>query len=269
MNITLKITCFCICLVVSTHVISQSGKFQQLVWSDEFNYKGLPDARKWGYDTGRGCPRNCGWGNNELQYYTVAKKENARVENGMLVIEARKEKVEEAQYTSARLVTKYKGDWVNGRIEVRAKLPSGKGVWPAVWMLPTDWTYGGWPKSGEIDIMEFVGYLPDSVFGSIHTGTYNWPSNTQKTKGVFLNDLANAFHVYGIEWDRESITFTIDGKAYLHFSNEYKSAMEWPFDQRFHLILNIAVGGNWGGKYGVDDGIFPQRMLVDYVRVYQ
>jgi beta-glucanase (GH16 family) len=242
-------------------VYSQSKK---LVWADEFNKNGLPDSTKWGYDHG-----GSGWGNNELQFYTTKRKENASARNGQLVIEARKENFDNRKYTSARLVSKNKGDWKYGRIEVKAKLPKGRGIWPAIWMLPTRSVHGGWPKSGEIDIMEFVGYMPDSVFGSVHTGSYNHTIGTQRTKGIVLKDLATAFHVYAIDWTEEKISFLIDDKIYYEFRNEGSGPGAWPFDQPFHIILNIAVGGNWGGKYGVDDAIFPQTMEIDYVRVYQ
>jgi len=237
---------------------------RKLVWSDEFNGQGLPDSSKWSYETGHN-----GWGNNEAQFYTARRPENARMEHGCLVIEARKESWEGAAYTSARLLSKGKGDWKYGRIEVRAKLPAGRGMWPAIWMLPTRWVYGGWPHSGEIDIMENVGYLPDSVFGSIHTGAYNHVMKTQRTQGVYLNDLSTAFHVYTVEWDTAQIRFLLDGRPYFSFANEHTGSEAWPFDQEFHLLLNIAVGGNWGGKYGIDNAIFPQKMLIDYVRVWQ
>lgn len=243
--------------------------FKKLVWSDEFNYRGLPDSLKWGYDKGKGCPENCGWGNNELQFYTWNRKENARVEDGNLVIEARKENFEGAAYTSARLVSKNKGDWKYGRFEIRAKLPAGKGMWPAIWMLPTKWVYGGWPESGEIDIMENVGYLPDSIFGTVHTGTYNHSIGTQKVKTILTKNISTSFHVYSMEWTADEISFFVDGIRYNVFKNDHTNSMAWPFDQAFHLLLNVAVGGNWGGKYGVDDAIFPQQMVIDYVRVYQ
>src|SRR4026208_2586222 len=150
----------------------------RLVWSDEFDYNGLPDPKKWSYDVG-----GHGWGNKELQYYTERRKENARVENGKLIIEARRDSWEGHEYTSARLVTKGKGDWTYGRFEVKAKLPSGRGTWPAIWMLPTERSYGEsyWPDNGEIDIMEHVGYDPDVVHGSAHTKAYYHSINTQKT----------------------------------------------------------------------------------------
>ena len=256
------------CLQAHNTLEAQS-KFSKLVWSDEFNYTGLPDSLKWGYDKGDGCPDVCGWGNNELEYYTVKRLENARVENGKLIIEARKEVFENKNYTSARLVTKNKGDWQYGRFEIKAKLPKGTGMWPAIWMLPTKWVYGGWPQSGEIDIMENVGYWPDSVLGTVHTGAYNGMKGTQKTNGLCLKDIAGTFHLYAIEWTSDSISFFMDGKKYHVFKNEHSGSEAWPFDQAFHLLLNIAVGGNWGGKYGVDDKIFPQKMEIDYVRVYQ
>jgi beta-glucanase (GH16 family) len=187
----------------------------------------------------------------------------------MLTITAVKESFKGRKYTSARLVTKNKGDWKYGRFEIKAKLPKGVGMWPAIWMLSTDWKYGGWPASGEIDIMENVGFKPDTIYGSIHTKAYYFRINTQKTKAVHLPDCSDAFHVYALEWDADQISFFVDDKKYLTFANEKKTFAEWPFDQRLHLLLNIAVGGDWGGQKGVDDTIFPQKMLVDYVRVYQ
>jgi beta-glucanase (GH16 family) len=197
--------------------VNAQKTFTKLVWADEFNKPGMPDTLKWSYDTGRGCPQNCGWGNNELQYYTVGRKENARIEKGKLIIEAKKESFEDAKYTSARLVSKKKGDWKYGRIEVRAKLPAGTGMWPAIWMLPTNWEYGGWPRSGEIDIMENVGYWPDSSLSTIHTGAYNGMIGTQKTNGKKITDLSTAFHVYSIEWTADMITFLIDHKKFYEF----------------------------------------------------
>ena len=241
----------------------------QLVWADEFKGTGLPDSTKWGYEKGDGCPGNCGWGNNELQYYTVGRLENARAENGNLVIEAHREKMKTREYSSSRMMSKHKGDWTYGRIEVRAKLPKGIGVWPAIWMLPTDWAYGDWPASGEIDIMEHVGYIPDSVFGTVHTKRYNGLLGTQKSKGIASKTVNTNFHTYGMEWNKDKIDFLFDDKVYHSFPNRHEGPDAWPFDLDFHLVLNMAVGGNWGGKMGVDTTIWPQQMLVDYVRVYQ
>jgi beta-glucanase (GH16 family) len=251
--------------VLSANIVAQTAAPKwKLVWSDEFDYTGLPDTARWGYDVGGN-----GWGNRELEYYTGADTSNAVVRGGYLYINVRKEQHGNNGYTSARLVTKGKGDWLYGRIEVRAKLPAGRGLWPAIWMLPTDWAYGGWPASGEIDIMENVGFMPDSVFGSIHTKRFNHVIHTQFTKGLFLPDPYTGFHVYAIEWDTARICFFVDDHLYSTFHNSGHGFEEWPFDRRCHLILNVAVGGGWGGQKGVDDSIFPGQMVVDYVRVYQ
>lgn len=255
-------------LFIFCNYIQKPGQ-KKLIWSDEFNRTGLPDTTKWSYDKGIGCPELCGWGNNEKQFYTHNRLENARVENGCLIIEAKKENYQGAVFTSARLVSKGKGDWKYARIEIKAKLPAGKGLWPAIWMLPTKKEYGGWPHSGEIDIMENVGYKPDSVFGSIHTKAYNGMIGTQKTLGVKRTDLSTAFHVYAIEWTETHINFFIDDLLYHEFKNNKTGIDAWPFDKEFHLLMNIAVGGNWGGKLGIDSAVFPQKLVIDYVRVYQ
>jgi beta-glucanase (GH16 family) len=238
----------------------------KLVWSDEFDYKGLPDRKKWDYKVGGN-----GWGNNELQYYTAGKLANARVEQGKLIIEAQKEKIDSNNYTSARLVTAGKGDWTYGRFEIRAKLPSGRGTWPAIWMLPSKTTYSDrrWPDNGEIDIMEHVGFDPGVIHASTHTKAYNWPKKNQKTATLEVPDAQSAFHVYALEWDAGNIDIYIDKTKVLSCKNEGTGWEAWPFDQKFHLILNLAIGGGWGGAKGVDDTIFPQRMEIDYVRVYQ
>lgn len=234
------------------------------VWRDEFNYTGKPDPSRWGYDIGGG-----GWGNNELQYYTNAL-ENARVENGKLIIEARQENYSGRSYTSARLVTKNKGDWQYGRLVVRAKLPQGRGTWPAIWMLATNQTYGTdyWPDNGEIDIMEHVGFDPNVIHASAHTKAYYFKINTQKTATTTLPTAFTEFHNYTLEWTPVSMKVLIDGQAYFTFQNPGGGWQQWPFDKPFHLLLNIAVGGDWGGQKGIDNTIFPQRMEVDYVRVY-
>lgn len=237
----------------------------KLVWSDEFTNNGIPDSSKWNYDLGA----NNGWGNNEQQAYTRLPQ-NVRIENGNLIIEAHSDSTEGKPYSSARIVSKGKGDWLYGRIEVRAKLPYGRGTWPAIWMLSTDWEYGGWPASGEIDIMEHVGYNQDSVFGTIHTASYNHIKHTEKSGKVLVQDAAEDFHVYAVNWTKDKIDFFVDDILYYTVTrNENDTFKEWPFDKRFHLIMNIAVGGNWGGKMGIDESIWPQRMEIDYVRVYQ
>lgn len=236
---------------------------RKLVWSDEFSYKGLPDSTKWNYDVG-----GHGWGNHELQYYTSKKPGNARVENGYLVIEARKETIEQNPYSSARLVTKGKGDWTYGRIDVRARLPKGTGTWPAIWMLGSA-TPLKWPDDGEIDIMEHVGYNQGVIHASAHTRKYFHSIGTQKTATTLVPDCSESFHLYSLDWDAETITMLIDGKAYFSFKNEHSGKEAWPFNQPFYLLLNIAVGGDWGGQKGVDEKVFPAKMEVDYVRVYQ
>jgi beta-glucanase (GH16 family) len=235
----------------------------KLVWSDEFNYTGLPDSTKWNYDIGGN-----GWGNNELEFYTNKRLENARVENGNLIIELKKEKWVDKNYTSARLITKGKADWKYGKIEVRAKLPKGLGTWPAIWMLGST-TPLKWPDDGEIDIMEHVGFDPGVIHGSIHCKKYNHVIHTQKTAITTVKDCMDNFHVYGLEWDEKSITIYIDDNKYFTFTNEHTGYDAWPFSQPMHLLLNVAFGGNWGGAKGIDDSILPQQMLVDYVRVYQ
>lgn len=231
-----------------------------VVWADEFNYQGEPNPEKWGYDIGGG-----GWGNNELQNYTDSRT-NSFVEDGKLTIRAVKSN---GSWTSARLVTKGKGDWLYGRIEVKAKLPEGVGTWPAIWMLPTDWEYGGWPASGEIDIMEHVGYDFGTVHGTIHTEAYNHSIGTQLGKSVEVENVSTRFHVYAIDWNEDEIVWYVDGEAYYRIENPNKTYKEWPFDKRFHLLLNIAIGGNWGGAQGVDPNLDEATMEIDYVRVFQ
>lgn len=239
-------------------------KFDSIpVWSDEFSVDGPPDPTKWGNDTGGN-----GWGNNELQYYTSSTN-NASVANGILSITARKEFRDGRNYTSARLVTKYKGDFLNGRIEVRAKLPSGRGTWPAIWMLPTDWEYGSWPNSGEIDIMEHVGYDPTRVHFSIHTEAYNHTKGTQKSTDRIIPTAMTEFHKYRVDWTPYAVRGYYDDEFMFEFVNEGTGPSTWPFDKRFHLLLNLAIGGNWGGVNGVDDSIFPTTFEIDYVRVYK
>lgn len=238
----------------------------QLVWSDEFDYSGLPDSTKWNYDTQGNEYR---WGNNELQYYTANRIENSLVSDGKLSITAIKEEMEGRNYTSARLITKENGDWLYGRFEISAKLPSGRGMWPAIWMMPTNAEYGGWPDSGEIDIMENVGYDPDTIVGTVHTQAYNHSIGTQKGKRISIPDNHDAFHLYALEWEPEEIRIFVDSTLYFTYKNEGTGSAAWPFDKPFYLLLNVAVGGNWGGSMGVSDSIFPQQMVVDYVRVYQ
>jgi beta-glucanase (GH16 family) len=191
------------------------------------------------------------------------------VKDDFLYITARRESFGGKDYTSARLITKLKGDWLYGRVEVRAKLPDGRGMWPAIWMLPTDWAYGGWPASGEIDIMENVGYDPYVIVASAHTESYNHGIGTQKSANINVTTCYSDFHVYALEWEVKEYRVYVDNKLYFTFKNEGTGYQKWPFDKRFHLLLNVAVGGNWGGAQGIDNTIFPRQMVVDYVRIYQ
>ncbi len=240
-----------------------------LVWSDEFNGNGI-DGGKWSFET-----NGNGGGNNELQYYT-SRPENARVENGHLVIEARKENYSgpdgSRQYTSARLRTLNKGDWTFGRMEARMKLPRGQGMWPAFWMLPTDNKYGNWAASGEIDIMEAVNTSPSDnrVYGTLHYGG-GWPANTHTGNSFSpASSVSDNYHTYAVEWEPTAIRWYVDDVLYATQTSWWSAggAYPAPFDQRFHVLLNLAVGGQWPGN---PDGntSFPQRMEVDFVRVYQ
>ena len=247
----------------------EDSKGRVMVWSDEFEINGAPDSTRWKFDLGDGCPDNCGWGNNELQYYTKDPK-NVRVQDGRLIIEARRDSLGGRAFTSTKIVSRDQGDWLYGRLEIKAKLPGGKGTWPAIWMLPTDWKYGGWPSSGEIDIMEHVGHDPGVVHGTIHTEAYNHMKQTQKEGKITISDARESFHVYAVDWYEDKMDFYVDDKLYHTVNRDPKDDFKgWPFDQRFYLIMNIAVGGTWGGSQGVDPDIWPQRMEIDYVRVYQ
>jgi beta-glucanase (GH16 family) len=238
----------------------------KLVWSDEFDHGTQPDPARWSYDVG-----GHGWGNHELQFYTDARRENCRVEDGHLVIEARRESWRGSDYTSARLVTKDKGDWKSGRFEIRARLPLARGTWPAIWMLPTVWNLGngGWPDNGEIDIMEHVGYAPGIVHASTHSRQHQWRNKNQRTATLAVPDAGTAFHTYAMEWDDGEIRIYVDDQHYFTSRKDGGDWTSWPFTRDFHLVLNLAVGGDWGGVKGVDETAFPQRMEVDYVRVYQ
>lgn len=235
------------------------------VWGDEFDGQGLPNPAKWSYETG-----GDGWGNQEQQYYTREDTANARLENGHLLIEARKESYEGRSYTSARLNSE--ASWKYGRFVIRAKLPAGIGTWPALWMLADEDTYGDqyWPDNGEIDIMEHVGYDEGMVHGTVHTEAFNHIDDTERTASTTVPDATSAFHTYAMEWTPNEIRVFVDGTRYFTFQNRPQyDWQEWPFDQKFHLLMNIAVGGTWGGAEGIDDSAFPTRMAIDYVRVYK
>ncbi|UII31677.1 glycoside hydrolase family 16 protein [Fulvivirga ulvae] len=254
-------------LLLSMAILAKSQE-RQLVWSDEFNYEGAPDSTMWGFELGDGCPHICGWGNNELQFYTD-NPENVRVTNGRLIIEAHKVEGKSYGYTSSKVVSTGKGDWQYGYIEIRAKLPYGKGTWPAIWMLPTLDRPLDWPMDGEIDIMEHVGYNQGMVYGTIHTKKYNHRIGTQKSDSIYVDDLHENFHTYAIDWGPEHISWYVDGDKYYTIENKGEGREGWPFDQQFHIIFNLAVGGDWGGKYGIDEKIWPQRLEIDYIRVHE
>lgn len=241
----------------------------RLVWSDEFDDLQL-NIEKWSFDTADGCQIGiCNWGNNERQYYT-SREENVFLEDGKLVIRARKEipSYEGYSYTSARLKTKYKGDWKYGKFEIRARLPYGQGIWPAIWMLSTDNAYGPWPTSGEIDIMENIGSEPNNVFGTVHYGHDQHRYYTQELDIDSIN-FSQGFHTYSAIWTEQCIQFYVDGKEMgSPVTRSTVLPSTYPFDQRFYLILNVAVGGNLPGDPNATTQ-FPQTMEVEYVRVYQ
>ena len=238
----------------------------QLVWSDEFNVGGLPDSTKWIYDTEG---NSASWGNFEEQFYTVGRKENARVDNGKLAITALRENLEGKKYSSARLNSK--AAWQYGRIEIRAKLPNGRGTWPAIWMMPGGWSFkdGNWPDVGEIDIMEHVGHDLNVVHASAHSKDYQWQAGNQKTGIITVPGVSENFHTYILEWSSEIIKVSIDDICYFTYKNEELGETKWPYNKPFYLILNIAIGGAWGNAKGIDDAAFPQTMEIDYVRIYQ
>ena len=254
-----------VCLASACHAAPDGWK---QVWSDEFDGPEL-DWTKWAVEE-----NGHGGGNGELQYY-LDRKENLRIEDGCLVIEARKEAMNIAgvqkDYSSARIRTKRRASWKYGRFEVRAKLPAGRGLWPAVWMLPENPKYGGWAASGEIDIMEMVGHEPDTVHGTLHHGA-SWPHNRKSgapfklESGTFADD----FHIFAIEWEEGVIRWYVDGRLYqtqTKWSTE-SAAFPAPFDQPFHLVINLAVGGAWPGPPDERTG-FPARLTIDWVRVHQ
>lgn len=265
-------------VVVRTFDVSDDW---ELAWSDEFDVPGAPDPALWSVDVWP--PRTV---NDEDQTYTDRPK-NLRVEDGFLVIEAHKEKFAGAEYTSARIHSSGKGDFLYGRVEARALVPVGKGTWSAIWMLPSDpFKYAttcqtgdlwqgvdecdAWPNSGEIDILEHVGYQPGHIHGTVHNVAYYW-RNWQQRKGRILQDgIGERFHVYAMEWTPERIDIFVDDVRYFTYFNEQEGWESWPYDHAFHLVINLAIGGGWGrAGGGIDDTVFPQKMLVDYVRVYK
>jgi beta-glucanase (GH16 family) len=260
-----------LCMLLAGTAGRLSGQQWQLVWSDEFDGTSLDESR-WSYMTGDGTAYGLpsGWGNNELEYYS---EQNAVVGDGILTITAKEEQMGGKQYTSARIRTLDKGDWKYCRIEFRARMPLGKGLWPAIWMLPSESIYGGWAASGEIDITEYLGNEPETVHGTLHFGG-EWPANQNKGKSFTLDsgDFHTAFHDFALEWEEGEMRWYVDGELY-----QTQGEGDWwssggsfpaPFDQRFHLLINLAVGGNWPGEPDASTQ-FPQELVIDYVRVYQ
>jgi len=237
----------------------------RLVWSDEFADAGLPDPSRWVYDTEM---NKAGWHNRELQYYSGPRAENARLQDGRLLITARLESLATApdwggqRYTSSRLITKGRAEWTYGYFEIRAKLPCGKGTWPAIWMLGSQ---GDWPAGGELDILEQVGSDPARVFSTVHTTAGSGGNGVGAA--TQLPSACNAFHDYQMLWTADRVRFGIDGKEHFTYANPRTGKAAWPFDAPQFLILNIAIGGDLGGP--VDDRALPRQLEVEYVRVYQ
>ncbi|UOR06059.1 glycoside hydrolase family 16 protein [Hymenobacter aerilatus] len=243
------------------------GQYTELIWSDEFNGSGAIDGTKWTAETG-----GSGWGNNELQYYTTST-ENAYMVGGNLIIEAKKQSMEGRNYTSARLITKGKRSFQFGRIDVRAKLPKGQGIWPAIWMLGSDIDQNNWPACGEIDIMELRGQEPNKILSTMHygssTATHQYKgSETTLANGSFADD----FHIFSVVRSKDKIRSYVDGREFYAFTTSDTAPYAYPFNNPFFVILNVAVGGNFLGNPSttvIDTTPFPQQMMVDYVRFYQ
>ncbi len=239
--------------------------YSRLVFADEFDTDGAPDPGKWNFETGY-------IRNGELQYYTPGQ--NAFCKDGVLVIEARNDSItvgdEICPITSSSLTTKGRNSWKYGYIEVRAKVPASLGTWPAIWMMPQENNYGDWPRSGEIDIMEHVGYNPEKIHFSAHTERFNHMRGTQRTHQIHAPEAVGQFHVYGLKWTPDRLSWYYDGKEQYAIDREADSDWTtWPFDIEYYLMLNLAFGGGWGGAEGVDISTLPQRYEIDYVRIFQ
>lgn len=237
-------------------------KGPQLVWSDDFNTNGAPDTNKWGYDLGKG---DNGWGNGEKQFYTN-RTDNVKVENGLLKIIAKKESYQGSDYTSARLLTKGKFDFTYGRIDVRAKLPTGAGTWPAIWMLGANIDSKGWPACGEIDIMEHWGYNPTKISSATHTPSCSGGCANTKVGETTITDYATAFHIYSLEWTETELKFIIDEVVKYSYKPTVRNSSTWPYTAPQFIILNVAMGGSW---FEIDPNFTESIMEVDYIKVYQ
>ena len=255
---TLNMKKIVLLMMISSLCLAQQAE-RKLIWEENFNEKKLNES-VWNYDIGDGCPNLCGWGNNERQLYT---KKNHQIKSGDLIIEARKEG---NQYTSTKITTKGKKEFLYGRIEARARLPLGHGLWPAFWMLGANIDEVKWPKTGEIDILEYIGRDPHMVYTTLHTQDSH--GNTINTKKTEFPNIEEGYHVYAIDWNKDKIDFFVDDTLVYTFNPEVKNENTWPFDKPFYIIVNLAIGGNFGGP-DVDDTILPQKFLVDYIKVYQ
>lgn len=232
-------------------------KEEEVLFFEDFSGNSL-DTSIWNYELGDGCPNLCGWGNNERQVYT---KENIEVKDGSLIITATKDST---SYFSGRITTKDKFEFQYGTIEARMKLPEGSGLWPAFWMLGSNIDEVGWPKSGEIDIMEYVGKSPHEIHTTLHTqDSYGQSKNTKIST---IETIEEGFHTYAAKWTKESITFYIDNNEVYVFNPKEENENTWPFDQPFYILVNMAIGGNFGGPE-VDDKIFPKQFEIDYIKV--
>lgn len=237
-----------------------------LAWNDEFNGAALNQA-DWNYETGDGCPNNCGWGNNELEWYTAG--DNLYMQDGKMIIEARAESKGGKNYTSTRMTTQSKKTFTFGRIDIRAKVPRGKGVWPALWMLGSNITTVSWPKCGEMDILELLGQEPNKVYSTVHYGPAPSGGSVQKSNSkIAATPYSDAFHLYSLNWEQDKLQFLVDNALLLEVNKADFGSYAYPFNDPFFFIFNIAVGGNWPGSPDASTQ-FPQWLMVDYVRVFQ
>jgi len=265
-NITLKIDDTKILFPTTGYDAPTSYPGYTLAWSDEFNGTSL-DAGAWTFESGDGCPNVCGWGNNELEYYTN-NTNNLFFQDGKMIIEAKAEAFGGKNYTSARIKTQGKKTFKFGRIDIRALLPKGKGIWPALWLLPQDNVYGGWPRSGEIDLLELIGSEPAKAVGTAHYGP--GPGSTYISRNYSLSSgtFNDEFHVFSLEWKADQMKWFVDGTLYSTINKADLGANNYPFNEQFFFIVNLAVGGNWPGSPDANT-VFPAWLIVDYIRIYQ
>jgi len=260
-KLKLLLACFAIFGCFSLKAQDAPKKWK-LAWVENFNGTKL-DTTRWNYEV-----NGDGGGNNELQYYT-ARDTNAYVKGGLLHIRGLKEDYRGKHYTSARITTRHKADFTFGKMEIRAKIPTGRGLWPAIWMMPTDDKFGGWPLSGEIDIMETKGQYPDTLYGTMHFAPA--PPHNRHIGALTEHEVPKGwgddFHIYSIEWKKDTITWLVDGRKYLQTNKSQVTGVTYPFNEPFHFILNMAIGGEFVGA--PDDSVLPKEFLVDYIKVWK